>query len=461
MQLPGLYPADGTQRYTLPNTAVQSVQSSNPLLLPQYYTPLNSQSTLNRSSVSAKINPLPDYTATQLYEHNHFHHAINADTQLLKTPQIRPDDILNRRGITKAGLKDYLGAFQDYSQALAVNPYFFKPYINRGNLWVFLGGFAAKHGRVADANHHYAMALQDYQQAIRLNPLSTIAYENRGELYATMGRSQEALQDKALALHLEIQKTPAKSTAFQNIDYAPRIGLVLANDDYILPKDDLNGGTTQDALAIAKTLKADRFDVLTGYNMNGVQMRMRIEEFIHKLHNTPQAVAVVYYSGHGGSIKGNNYFLPVDFQGNINSQFVNTAVSVDYLLDKLKTVPNQLNIILVDACRNPLDENAVANKEQPERMEVKPSPLVLSNTWIEYATRPSKRAYQQNNQGLFTKYFLQYMRQPGLSLKETSLRTSYGLARDPEAQRHGQQSSTETNTAVTEPMAKNFHFTPV
>lgn len=404
--------------------------------------------------------PLDSYTAQQLYNHNHLHHAIRAYTELLSTQPSDNYELLNKRGIIKAGLKDYLGAFLDYTSAIQINPYFFKPYVNRGNMWVFLGNLAAKANNPMEATRHYQQALTDYQRAITLSPFSSITYENRGELYASLGRTQEALNDKAMALNLEFHKKT--DNASKSIDCRPRIALVLANDDYPNEKNDLNGGATKDAVAVAENLKKDGFQLVTGNNMNGIQTRMLVDEFVHRIHNNPHAVSLVYYSGHGGSVDNNNYFLPTDFTGKVNAQFLNTAVSVDYLLDKLKMAPSDFNIVILDACRTPLQANALHRNPEEGRthpLELRPG-ASASNTWVEYATSQAKHALQKNNQGLFTKYFLHYMNQPGLSLKQVSLLTSYQLASDPEANRYGQFSSTETNLSETDPLASGFHFNP-
>lgn len=390
------------------------------------------------------------------YQTNHFDHAIDAFTDCI---QINPNDYkaYNKRGVAKATIKDYAGAFSDYSKAIALQPGFYNAYINRGNLWVYLGDLAHKRGNQPLANQSAQNALQDFSEAIRINPMNGVAYENRAELYDNLGMRMESLQDKGKAIQLQRMKTPRP----MGLPFCPaRVALVLANDDYDGTENDLSGGPIRDATRMAQKLRSQGFYVITGINMAGADTKMKVAEFINKLHENPNAVSLVYYSGHGGSINGNNYLIPVNYSGSTDEDFTNDAVSVDYLLRQLKATNSYFNMIFLDACRTPLPESSTAFKSgRPflKQWETEPGPG-LSNTWVEYASRPKQPAMQDNNEGLYTKYLLQYMGRPDLSLKDVSMYTSYALERDPIAARENQHARTQTDLSRTEPIAEAFCF---
>lgn len=391
----------------------------------------------------------------QYYQANRFKHALQAFNAGLA---LNPLDYkaYNKRGVTRASLRDYAGAFADYTQAIAIQPNFYNAYINRGNLWVYLGDLAEKLGQFQSAGQHYQQALADYGQAIRINPMSSAAYENRSELYSNMGCRQQSLQDKGMIIRLQKLKSPTKLGV---PICAPRIALVLANDDYLGTENDLEGGPIRDAKSMARVLRAQGFQVMTGYNLNGPQSKAKVEEFIQTLQQNPGAISLVYYSGHGGSINGNNYLIPTNFTGTVDANFEQNAVSVDYLLKQLKTANSFFNMIFLDACRTPLEGGPSfrSAKTALKQWETEPGPG-LSNTWIEYASRPRMPAIQSGSEGLYTKYLVQYMMRPDLNLKEVSMYTSYALESDPVAVKENQHSRTQTDLSRTEPIAQAFSF---
>ncbi|HEY9745732.1 MAG TPA: caspase family protein [Oculatellaceae cyanobacterium] len=349
---------------------------------------------------------------------------------------LRPDDynIYNKRGVCKAALKDYRGALADYNTALSLRPDFYNAWVNRGNLKTYM--------------KDYAGALFDYSQAIRLRPLDTVAYENRSELYSDLNRKDLALQDRATVIQLERLK-PKKSMGLPGCPY--RLALVLGNDDYYGTENDLQGGPTVDTQAMKRTLQQNGFEVVYGFNMTSLQMQQKVQEFIQKARQHPGAVTFIYYSGHGGSINGNNYMLPIEYDGSVDPEFHQNAVSVDSLLKELKTVPSLFNIMVLDSCRNPLTGFASRS------WEAEPRPG-LSNTWIEYASRPNEPALQDNRQGIYTKYLLHYMKDPNLSLKEVFMLASYALEQDPVAQSENQHARSQTDITKTEPFADSFYL---
>ncbi len=380
------------------------------------------------------------------FRENRFQHAIMAYDMALMGDS-RNHVIYNKRGVAKANLKDYLGAFADYTEAIRLKPDFYSAYLNRGNIRVYI--------------KDYQGALDDYTSAIRIAPFETVAYENRAELFSTLGRRQEALRDRAMAIHLQKLKTPA--SIHQGLRQCPpRFALVMGNDDYVGGDNDLHGGPANDAREMKKVLESKGFQVMFATNQTAGQMRATVDAFMDKLRQYPGAVSFIYYSGHGGSINGNNYLIPVDYvKGMDPARFMDKTVSVDYLLKQLKTVPSFFNMIVIDACRNPLYEPTLKTGSSgtiQKNWESEPAPG-LSNVWIEYASRPRKPALQHGDSGLYTRYLLSYLQRDDLSLKEVSMYTSYALEQDPIAQMEDQHARTQTDLSQTEEIASSFYFT--
>jgi len=456
----------------------------------------NNQPGTQQNNPPVNQNPaLTMQAADQAYEHSHFHHAIDLYNQVLvHDPQNAA--AYNRRGLAKAAIRDNPGAISDYTMAIGVAPNFYNAYLNRGNLWMY-----AK---------DYNRALADYGKAIEINPTNRAAYENRSELYVLLGRHDLSLADREAVIRLEqarMEKLRPKPAS-----YPKRIALVLGNDDYPGEANDLHGGPLRDAQQVTQQLQKSGFNVLTGFNLTGPQTEEKVAQLVETLRQNPGSVSLIYYSGHGGAINGNNYLIPVEYTGNNANEVLKNAVSVDYLLQQLKLAPSAFNMIFLDACRTRLENGLPGNKNaytsltfksvlsspsgrggfqgigddyQPvfssqsnspavedwnvqnipvqnigtasKRWEVEPGPA-LTNTWVEYASRPDTIAVQTDGQGLYTKYLLKYMDQPGLNLEEVSMYTNYALEKDPDAIAQNQHARTQTDLSKTEPLAESFYF---
>ena len=82
-----------------------------------------------------------------------------------------------------------------------------------------------------------------------------------------------------------------------------------------------------------------------------------IKDFGKKRKN--YEIGFVYYAGHGIQLNNVNYLLPVDEEFKEEVDLVDNGVSMQRLLRDLKSVrEGQLNIIVLDACRNnPFESN--------------------------------------------------------------------------------------------------------
>lgn len=176
-----------------------------------------------------------------------------------------------------------------------------------------------------------------------------------------------------------------------------------------------------DAKAITETLRLRKlgFQVTELHNRNRKQMAKAISQFGRSIK--PNSVVLVYFAGHGAQYQGENYLFPVDFNTQDEKELPIEAVSTAFIMDHLKSNTNGLNILVLDACRNnPLSSSGRTGARGLARIENAPP-----NTYSIYATSPGKIANDNPNgvNGLFTKYLVEYMKQPGLSLSDMVLET--------------------------------------
>ena len=133
-----------------------------------------------------------------------------------------------------------------------------------------------------------------------------------------------------------------------------RLALVIGNANY--DKGELKN-PVNDALLIAETLKELEFDVILDTNLADKRsFKETIREFGNR--RPDYDVAFVYYAGHGIQVGSENYLLPTKevFQSEYDVE--DYAVSVQDIMRYLTGMSNQVNILILDACRdNPFEGN--------------------------------------------------------------------------------------------------------
>jgi uncharacterized caspase-like protein len=105
----------------------------------------------------------------------------------------------------------------------------------------------------------------------------------------------------------------------------------------------------QDARDIDDLLGDLGFEVDRVLNADGDELREAIEDFIDDAKDAD--VALVYYSGHGIEVGGQNYLVPVDATFDSPEAAGNSLVAVQPMLDELAKVA-PVSIVLLDACRS-------------------------------------------------------------------------------------------------------------
>jgi len=134
-----------------------------------------------------------------------------------------------------------------------------------------------------------------------------------------------------------------------------KIALVIGNAAY--EKGPLEN-PVNDANLIAESLEKLDFDVELYNNLSSRdEMLDAIKDFGRKRNN--YEVAFVYYAGHGIQLNNENYLLPVNEEFEFEDDVEDNGVSMQRVLRYLEsTRENQLNFIVLDACRdNPFESN--------------------------------------------------------------------------------------------------------
>ena len=114
-------------------------------------------------------------------------------------------------------------------------------------------------------------------------------------------------------------------------DPEKRIALVIGNGDYkIAPHLD---NPPNDARAIAETLRKLGFEVVDGYDLDFYHMRKAVSNFSAALPDAKSAV--LYYAGHGVSVDGEDFLLPVDIDLTSPGDLDFGAISVQAVIKQM------------------------------------------------------------------------------------------------------------------------------
>ena len=133
-----------------------------------------------------------------------------------------------------------------------------------------------------------------------------------------------------------------------------RLALVIGNANY--DKGELKN-PVNDARLIASTLDSLDFDVILKENLATKRdMTSAIREFGSR--RSEYDVAFVYYAGHGIQVDDENFLLPTKEVFEEEFDVLDYGVSVQNIMRYLTAQTNEVNILILDACRdNPFESN--------------------------------------------------------------------------------------------------------
>ena len=189
-----------------------------------------------------------------------------------------------------------------------------------------------------------------------------------------------------------------------------QLALVIGNAAY--PNRPL-ANPVHDAEAMARRLRELNFDVALVTDAGRKAMGQAIDQFLGKLATGD--VAFFYYSGHGMQVDGENYLIPIDFQGQNETDVRYDTHPLGRLEERMERSGAQLNILVLDACR-----------DNPYRAVVRSgasglaAPNAGRGTFIALATSPGHTASDNptGRNGLFTQYLLEALSTRGLALDD-------------------------------------------
>ncbi|WP_292375963.1 caspase family protein, partial [Mesorhizobium sp.] len=170
-----------------------------------------------------------------------------------------------------------------------------------------------------------------------------------------------------------------------------RVAFVIGNSEYrdipALKNPD------KDAEDVSNTFRLAGFDVFVAKDLTKLRFEEQFRNYLAAADGAD--LAVVYYSGHGFQIGGENFLIPVDASLKAAADIEVQAIKLDDVLEQLRA-KSKIQVIILDACRNnPFPRKDYWLRDQliaaggTGLAQVKSS----LNTLIAFATEPGAVAY--------------------------------------------------------------------
>lgn len=191
-----------------------------------------------------------------------------------------------------------------------------------------------------------------------------------------------------------------------------RLALVIGNAEYV--RGGYLSNPENDARAMAETLRMLGFETMVYFNVDQNTMKQAIDEFGKRLrqYNT----GLFFYAGHGIQVKGYNYLIPVDASLENETDVEYKCVEVGRLLSRMEDSGSNVNIVILDACRDNPFERSWTRKAKGQGLAFMNAP---SGSLIAYATAPGSTASDgMGENGLYTSSLLKYLNEEGLTIME-------------------------------------------
>ena len=199
-----------------------------------------------------------------------------------------------------------------------------------------------------------------------------------------------------------------------------KVALLIGNAKYGTTASSLKNPLNDTAI-MRKALVSAKFEVTVVENASLDQMSAALEQFEEEARGAE--IGLIYYSGHGVEIDGENYLVPVDAELRSDRKVKYEAIAMTDVMNSLGGVTT-LKLVLLDACRdnpflNSMKRLATKSVGSKGLAKVEASD---SNTLIGYATAPGDVAQDGNGDNSpYAAALARHLVTPGLEI-ESALR---------------------------------------
>lgn len=192
---------------------------------------------------------------------------------------------------------------------------------------------------------------------------------------------------------------------------AKRIALVIGNANYQHFARLKNTGNDAELMSLA--LREVGFEVTMTIDADQRTLKRAFLEFSRAIRTDVEAT-FIFYAGHGVQVDGENYLMPVDANVTSEDEVPLEGINANDFLQVLRGSTGQVNVVVLDACRNNPFPSAVRSLNQGLAPVLAPR-----GTFIAYSTAPGTVAYDGASQNSeFAIALADAMRVPGLEISQ-------------------------------------------
>lgn len=168
-----------------------------------------------------------------------------------------------------------------------------------------------------------------------------------------------------------------------------------------------------DANDLAYFLKSNGFNVITLINPTQKEILTSLAKFKKKISN--DAITLIYFSGHGLQVQGDNFIVPVDANITITEEIPYFCIHASDLLIEITKDSKNMHIVILDACRNNRFKSGI--KGISGGLAKMSAPM---GTLIAYSTAANMTSIErkEDRNGIYTKYLLESLKIPNLSVEQ-------------------------------------------
>ncbi len=234
-----------------------------------------------------------------------------------------------------------------------------------------------------------------------------------------------------LAVICSLAATMARARAAEETK-RPRVALVIGNSRYETSVGPLRN-TGNDAKVMAKTLRTLGFTVIEEHNVTRDELLAAVLKFRTRLRGAE--VGLFYFAGHGISVAGANYLLPVKsgYRPEAADDTARRLLAETKLFNAEQAVAEMsntgvaCNLVILDACRTtPVARNPAMRDAAKAGGLVEMNPP--AGSLVAFSTDAGRAASDgEGANGIYTAELITHLRTPGLSIEQVFKRTRAGV----------------------------------
>jgi Caspase domain len=217
--------------------------------------------------------------------------------------------------------------------------------------------------------------------------------------------------------HTQAQE-PQRDKSIRPIRIAAKRALIIGNGTYL--HQDRIPQSLHDADDMAQTLNALGFVTTIRKDLDLAGLNREIRAFVQTIQSND--LALIYYSGHGGMVEGENFVLPVNYDRPALAREVEQrAHRMSYIRKDLEDSGARVRVLIFDACRS----GSLSGEKAVGGGGLAPMQGSSEGTIIAYASEDGHPARfdPKDRNSFYTKALLVQLTQSGAHLKEALERT--------------------------------------